>query len=81
MGRAYVWDCEFDRKVPVGVVGGFAVVEAARWGRSAVGAVYDGCRRDELSTREGDAVEAADMVAKDNRSMQGGIQIGNLENS
>lgn len=75
MGLACVCDCKFDRKVSVGVVGGFAFVEAARWGRSVVGVVYDGCRRDELRTREGDAVEAADMVAKGNRWMQG-IQIG-----
>jgi len=48
------------------VVGGFTVDEAALWGRSFVGAVYDGCRRDELRAREGDAVEAADIVAEGN---------------
>lgn len=81
MGRAYVCGCEFDRRVPVGVVGGFAVVGAARWGRSVVGAVYDGCRRDELRIREWDVVEAADIVAEGKRSMQGGIQIGNSDYS
>ena len=43
------------------MVGGFAVVETVLWGRSVVGALYDGCRRDELRTTDGDAVEAADI--------------------
>lgn len=80
MGRGYVCDCEFDRKVPIGVVGDFTVVEVARWGRSVVEVVYDGCRRDELRTREGDAVEAADMVAESKSSMQGGIQMVRSKN-
>jgi len=62
VGRACVCDCVFERNVPVGVVGGLAVVEAALWGRSDVGALYDGCRRDELRITEGDAVEAADII-------------------
>lgn len=63
MGLACVCDCEFDRSVPVGVVGGLTVVEAVLWGRSDGEALYEGCRRDELRATDGVAVDAADIIA------------------
>ena len=78
MGLVCVCDCELDRKVPVGVVGGLAIVEATLWARSDVEAWYDGCRRDELRTTGGDAVEAADIVPAGERCWQGETQAAKM---
>lgn len=37
------------------------LVDAFRCGRSVEGALYEGCRRDELRTTAGEVVDAADI--------------------
>lgn len=47
------------------VVGGLVALDDVRWGRSFVGTEYDCWRREEVRTRGGAAVDAADMSTEE----------------